>query len=463
MNLELVKYAYFLGAGGIGMSALGRYFLHRGISTGGYDKTSTSLTEELAQEGMYVTYEDTLETLPDILKAEINPTEILVIYTPAIPKDNVQLNYLKEKGITLYKRAQILGIISANHKTLAVAGTHGKTTTSSMIAHILQEAGMNPVAFLGGIAVNYASNYLPGNKDSIMVVEADEYDRSFLQLSPFSSIITSTDADHLDIYGKREDLIESFNLFAEKTNPSGVLITKAGIEMGQKWIDASKKYHTSIASDITLQNCTLVGDIYHFSISIEGHVIENLQLGLGGFHNVENALAAVAICYYQGVEDASIRKALANFRGVKRRFEYIVRSEKCIYIDDYAHHPAELSACITSVRALYPNKKITGVFQPHLYTRTRDFYDEFAASLSLLDEVILLEIYPARELPIEGVSSTALLEKIKIENKMLCNKEQLVATLLEKEPEVLLTLGAGDIDQFVVPIKESLTAKNQLV
>lgn len=463
MNLELVKYVYFLGAGGIGMSALGRYFLHRGISAGGYDKTSTSLTEELTSEGMYVTYEDTLETLPDILKAEINPTEILVIYTPAIPKDNVQLNYLKEKGITLYKRAQILGIISANHKTLAVAGTHGKTTTSSMIAHILQEAGMNPVAFLGGIAVNYASNYLPGNKDSIMVVEADEYDRSFLQLSPFSSIITSTDADHLDIYGKREDLIESFNLFAEKTNPSGVLITKAGIEMGQKWMDASKKYHTSIASDITLQNCTLVGDIYHFSISIEGHVIENLQLGLGGFHNVENALAAVAICYYQGVEDASIRKALENFKGVKRRFEYIVRSEKCIYIDDYAHHPAELAACITSVRALYPNKKITGVFQPHLFTRTRDFYDEFAASLSLLDEVILLEIYPARELPIEGVSSTALLEKIKIENKMLCNKEQLVATLLEKEPEVLLTLGAGDIDQFVVPIKESLTAKNQLV
>jgi len=463
MNLELVKYVYFLGAGGIGMSALGRYFLHRGISAGGYDKTSTNLTEELASEGMYVTYEDTLETLPDILKAEINPTEILVIYTPAIPKDNVQLNYLKEKGITLYKRAQILGIISANHKTLAVAGTHGKTTTSSMIAHILQEAGMNPVAFLGGIAVNYASNYLPGNKDSIMVVEADEYDRSFLQLSPFSSIITSTDADHLDIYGKREDLIESFNLFAEKTNPSGVLITKAGIEMGQKWMDASKKYHTSIASDITLQNCTLVGDIYHFSISIEGHVIENLQLGLGGFHNVENALAAVAICYYQGVEDASIRKALENFKGVKRRFEYIVRSEKCIYIDDYAHHPAELAACITSVRALYPNKKITGVFQPHLFTRTRDFYDEFAASLSLLDEVILLEIYPARELPIEGVSSTALLEKIKIENKMLCNKEQLVATLLEKEPEVLLTLGAGDIDQFVVPIKESLTAKNQLV
>ncbi len=461
MNLENVKYVYFLGAGGIGMSALGRYFLQRGISAGGYDKTCTTLTEELVAEGMYLTYEDAIESLPEILKGNISASEVLVIYTPAIPKDHKQFNYLKEKGVILYKRAQILGIISANHKTLAVAGTHGKTTTSTMIAHILQEAGMNPVAFLGGIAVNYNSNYLAGSKSSLLVVEADEYDRSFLQLSPYSSIITSTDADHLDIYGKREDLIESFNLFAEKTNANGFLIIKADIDMDAKWIEKSKKYNTKLPAQIQLQNCKLEGDIYHFSINIEGHIIENLQLGLGGFHNVENALAATAICHYHGVEDAEIRKALANFKGVKRRFEYIVRSEKCIYIDDYAHHPAELTACINSVKSLYPDKKITGVFQPHLFSRTRDFYDEFATSLSLLDEIILLDIYPARETPIEGVTSSALLDKIKSTNKMLCSKEQLVSTILEKQPEILLTLGAGDIDQFVRPIKDSLTANLQ--
>lgn len=462
MNLETVKYVYFLGAGGIGMSALGRYFLQRGIGAGGYDKTCTPLTEDLVSEGMYLTYEDTIETLPEILKSESSSTEVLVIYTPAIPKDHHQFNYLKEKGATLYKRAHVLGIISANHTTIAVAGTHGKTTTSTMIAHILHDAGMNPVAFLGGIAVNYNSNYLAGNKTSLLVVEADEYDRSFLQLNPFSSIITSTDADHLDIYGKREDLIQSFNLFAEKTNPDGYLVTKAGIEMDNKWIELSKKYHTDLPAQIQLQQCKLVGDIYHFAINIEGHVIDNLQLGLGGFHNVENALAAAAICHYHGVDDASIRNALANFKGVKRRFEYIIRSEKCIYIDDYAHHPAELTACITSVKHLYPQKKITGVFQPHLFSRTRDFYNEFAASLSLLDEVILLDIYPARELPIEGVSSSELLSKISNTNKMLCSKEQLVSTILEKQPQILLTLGAGDIDQFVRPIKDSLTANFQL-
>jgi UDP-N-acetylmuramate--alanine ligase len=386
---------------------------------------------------------------------------VLVVYTPAIPKDHKQFNYLKEYGVTLYKRAQILGIISSNHTTLAVAGTHGKTTTSTLIAHILQVAGMQPVAFLGGIAVNYSSNYLPGNSSSLLVVEADEYDRSFLQLSPHSAVITSTDADHLDIYGKREDLIESFNLFAEKTNADGYLITKVGIDLDAKWVEKSKKYHTSLPADIALKDCKLEGDMYHFSIDINGHIIENLQLGLGGFHNVENALAAAAICYYHGVKDDSIRIAFANFRGVKRRFEYIVRNEKCIYIDDYAHHPEELSACINSVKALYPDKKITGVFQPHLYSRTRDFYEEFATSLSLLDEIILLEIYPARELPIEGVSSLALLEKIKSNNKLLCSKEQLVTVILEKQPEVLLTLGAGDIDQFVNKIKDSLTANIQ--
>jgi UDP-N-acetylmuramate--alanine ligase len=462
MNLEKVKYVYFLGAGGIGMSALGRYFLQRGIAVGGYDKTPTSLTVELENEGMYITFDDSLDTLPEILKTPSVDPNVLVVYTPAIPKDHKQFNYLKEYGVTLYKRAQILGIISSNHTTLAVAGTHGKTTTSTLIAHILQVAGMQPVAFLGGIAVNYSSNYLPGNSSSLLVVEADEYDRSFLQLSPHSAVITSTDADHLDIYGKREDLIESFNLFAEKTNADGYLITKVGIDLDAKWVEKSKKYHTSLPADIALKDCKLEGDMYHFSIDINGHIIENLQLGLGGFHNVENALAAAAICYYHGVKDDSIRIAFANFRGVKRRFEYIVRNEKCIYIDDYAHHPEELSACINSVKALYPDKKITGVFQPHLYSRTRDFYEEFATSLSLLDEIILLEIYPARELPIEGVSSLALLEKIKSNNKLLCSKEQLVTVILEKQPEVLLTLGAGDIDQFVNKIKDSLTANIQL-
>jgi UDP-N-acetylmuramate--alanine ligase len=462
MNLENLKYVYFLGAGGIGMSALGRYFLQREKIVSGYDKTPTPLTNSLIEEGMKITFVDSIDTIPEEFKSEENLKASLVIYTPAIPKNNIQLNYFIENGIQIYKRAEILGIISSNHKTIAVAGTHGKTTTSTLIAHILQQAGMNPVAFLGGIAVNYNSNYLPGSPSSLLVVEADEYDRSFLKLNPFCSVITSTDADHLDIYGERKELIHSFNLFAEKNDTNGILITKAGIELDEKWVANSKKYNTKQPAEIYLSNCTLKEDIYHFSINIEGHEIEDLTLGLGGFHNVENALAAVAVCYYQGVNDDAIRKSLENFKGIKRRFEYIIRNEEHIYIDDYAHHPEELSACISSVKALYPSKKITGIFQPHLFTRTRDFINEFASSLSLLDEVILLEIYPARELPIEGVTSTALLNKIKAGNKILCSKENLLDTISNRNPELLLTLGAGDIDQFVEPLKKLLTSKIQV-
>jgi UDP-N-acetylmuramate--alanine ligase len=456
MNLEAVKYVYLLGAGGIGMSALGRYFLRRGIPVAGYDRTSVSFTDQLQKEGMQLVFDDNAALIPtDMLTPEIKE-HVLVIYTPAVPKDNLILNALINKGFKLYKRAEVLGMLSKGHPTLAVAGTHGKTTTSTLVAHILKSASLEPVAFLGGVSVNYGTNYLSGGKDSFLVAEADEYDRSFLQLHPHSSIITSTDADHLDIYGEANKLLESFAQFARQTSEDGVLLVKAGLNLPADILENAVTYHTSSEADVMLDDCKLIGDHYHFNIRIGKYVITNLELGLPGLHNVENAIAAAAICFFNGVSEDEIRKALKSFTGVKRRFEYIIRRDDLIYIDDYAHHPEELRACISSVKAIYPNKKITGVFQPHLFSRTRDFYDGFAASLSMLDEVILLDIYPAREQPIEGVSSSALLEKISHNSKSLVTKAELPELLATLKPEVLLTLGAGDIDALVEPIRERL-------
>jgi UDP-N-acetylmuramate--alanine ligase len=456
MNLEAVKYVYLLGAGGIGMSALGRYFLRRGIPVAGYDRTSVSFTDQLQKEGMQLVFDDNAALIPtDMLTPEIKE-HVLVIYTPAVPKDNLILNALINKGFKLYKRAEVLGMLSKGHPTLAVAGTHGKTTTSTLVAHILKSASLEPVAFLGGVSVNYGTNYLSGGKDSFLVAEADEYDRSFLQLHPHSSIITSTDADHLDIYGEANKLLESFAQFARQTSEDGVLLVKAGLNLPADILENAVTYHTSSEADVMLDDCKLIGDHYHFNIRIGNYVITNLELGLPGLHNVENAIAAAAICFFNGVSEDEIRKALKSFTGVKRRFEYIIRRDDLIYIDDYAHHPEELRACISSVKAIYPNKKITGVFQPHLFSRTRDFYDGFAASLSMLDEVILLDIYPAREQPIEGVSSSALLEKISHNSKSLVTKAELPELLATLKPEVLLTLGAGDIDALVEPIRERL-------
>jgi len=456
MNLEAVKYVYLLGAGGIGMSALGRYFLRRGIPVAGYDRTSVSFTDQLQKEGMQLVFDDNAALIPaDMLTPEFKE-HALVIYTPAVPKENLILNALINEGFKLYKRAEVLGMLSKGHPTLAVAGTHGKTTTSTLVAHILKSASLEPVAFLGGVSVNYGTNYLSGGKDSFLVAEADEYDRSFLQLYPHSSIITSTDADHLDIYGEANVLLESFAQFARQTSEDGVLLVKAGLNLPADILENAVTYHTSSEADVMLDDYKLIGDHYHFNIRIGKYVMTNLELGLPGLHNVENAIAAAAICFFNGVSEDEIRKALKSFTGVKRRFEYIIRRDDLIYIDDYAHHPEELRACISSVKAIYPNKKITGVFQPHLFSRTRDFYDGFAESLSMLDEVILLDIYPAREQPIEGVSSSALLEKISHNSKRLVTKAELPELLATLKPEVLLTLGAGDIDALVEPIRERL-------
>jgi UDP-N-acetylmuramate--alanine ligase len=459
MKPEAVKYVYLIGAGGIGMSALGRYFLKQGIQVWGYDKTRVAFTQQLEAEGMKIVYEDRSELIPDELLDAKNRDSVLVIYTPAVPRHTAIVQTFTTAGVKIFKRAEVLGILSRGHKTLAIAGTHGKTTTSTLVAHILKVAGDEPVAFLGGIATNYGTNYLEGSSKSKMVVEADEYDRSFLHLHPHSSIITSTDADHLDIYGNRNAMQESFMQFARQTANDGFLLIKKGLEFPEDISTRSISYHTSEQADVMPENLRLEGDRYRFSIRIKEALIENLELGLPGLHNLENALAASAMCYLNGVSESSIREALKSFDGVKRRFEYIVRKPDFVYIDDYAHHPEELRACISSVRAIYPGRRITGVFQPHLFSRTRDFIDGFARSLELLDEVILLDIYPARELPIEGITSSALLNLIARPSKQLCTKEELAERILSLQPEVLLTLGAGDIDALVQPLKIRLEAE----
>lgn len=459
MKPEAVKYVYLIGAGGIGMSALGRYFLKQGIPVWGYDKTRVAFTQQLEAEGMKIVYEDRSELIPDELLDAKNRDSVLVIYTPAVPRHTAIVQTFTTAGVKIFKRAEVLGILSRGHKTLAIAGTHGKTTTSTLVAHILKVAGDEPVAFLGGIATNYGTNYLEGSSKSKMVVEADEYDRSFLHLHPHSSIITSTDADHLDIYGNRNAMQESFIQFARQTAIDGFLLIKKGLEFPEDISTRSISYHTSEQADVMPVNLRLEGDRYRFSIRIKEALIENLELGLPGLHNLENALAASAMCYLNGVSESSIREALKSFDGVKRRFEYIVRKPDFVYIDDYAHHPEELRACISSVRAIYPGRRITGVFQPHLFSRTRDFIDGFARSLELLDDVIILDIYPARELPIEGITSSALLNLIARPSKQLCTKEELAERILSLQPEVLLTLGAGDIDALVQPLKIRLEAE----
>lgn len=455
MNINSFTYIYLLGAGGIGMSALGRYFLMQGKTVGGYDKTSTTLTKALSAEGATLTYSDTTESFPEFIHKQ-DISEVLVVYTPAIPSDSIQLNYLKDKGYTLIKRSRTLGLIAESHKTIAVAGTHGKTTTSTLIAHILEHAGLKPVAFLGGISVNYNTNYLKGKPESILIAEADEYDRSFLQLFPDTIIITSVDADHLDIYEKGGDLVDSFEAFAKQVKRK--LILKSGLNLSEQTYAKATTYSTKGDADIQLINYKLTGDKSVYSVKTPKGVIENLELGLAGFHNVENSLAAIAVAVDLNIDFEKIKSALASFKGVKRRFEYIIKSDKIIYIDDYAHHPAELNACISSAREMYSGKKITGVFQPHLYSRTRDFMDEFASALSALDEIYLLDIYPAREKPIAGVDSQALLDRIVNKNKQLIAASSLTKAISSKKPEVLLTMGAGDIDQLVEPLQRELNA-----
>lgn len=466
MNLNRIHSVYFLGIGGIGMSALARYFNAMGKRVAGYDKTATKLTDELIAEGIEVHFEDHIRNIPSYIKELPYDTDhILIVYTPAVPKDHSEYVFFSLNGFNIKKRSQVLGMITESSRTIAVAGTHGKTTTSSLVAHILKTADFDPSAFLGGITQNYKTNLLLSTNlkqnaleqsaSNIVVVEADEYDRSFLTLHPDIAVITSVDADHLDIYGDKKQVEESFSLFSKQVK-SKLILKKNIVSKVASDLKAITYAVNDDAADYFAQHITIVNGEYHYSIVTPIHIFEDLILGLPGTHNVENSVAAVAIACEMGIEEAHIRKALKTFGGVKRRFDYHIKTEKFVYIDDYAHHPEELKATISSAREMYPGKKITGVFQPHLFSRTRDFADDFARSLDLLDECILLEIYPARELPIEGVTSQMLIDKMKSANKRICQKQNLVEEIAKLKLDVLLTMGAGDIDTFVDPITNKL-------
>lgn len=431
---------YFIGIGGIGMSAIARYFLDSGKEVYGYDKTSTVLTQQLEAEGMKIHYEDDIKYIP---KEGIE----LVVWTPAIPKDHKELNWFLANGFTPKKRAEVLGLISKQKKTVAVGGTHGKTTTSSLIAHLLKVGGLDNVAFLGGIAENYKSNYLKGNGDWV-VVEADEFDRSFLHLEPTIAIVTSVDADHLDIYGTDEEIKKSFNAFASKTKAGGVVLTKEDLPLSVDNEAVAKEYYGVEEGAYRSENLRSEGGYFVFDYKSPLGNIDAVAYTQPGRHNVENATVAIAVAQKLGVTSEKIREGLRTFKGIKRRFDFMLKNDKVVYIDDYAHHPTELNAAIGSAKMLYPDKKILGIFQPHLFTRTRDFQEGFAAALDALDEVFLMDIYPARELPIEGVTSDIIFSKMKNPNKLRVTKEDLLEKIQQTDFDVIMTLGAGDIDLF---------------
>ncbi len=453
MNLETIHNVYFVGVGGIGMSAIARYFNTLGKAVAGYDKVSKTLTEELISEGIEIHFDDHIANIPDKYK---NKENTLVIYTPAIPNEHKELNYFKENGFEVKKRSEVLGMLSREKRCLAIAGTHGKTTITTMLAHFMRQSRMGCNAFLGGISKNYNTNYLVDKESKYIVVEADEFDRSFLQLSPQKAVISAVDADHLDIYEDAIDLKNTFRQFVNQINSGGKLIIKSGLDFSVPQRDDVEFYTYSLNedSDFRAENIRIEDGLYVFDfIGIKGR-IDNLKLGLPGLLNVENAVVAIALASISGVHNDEIFNSISKFKGIKRRFDYQISRNDLVYIDDYAHHPEELKASIGSAKELFKEKKITGIFQPHLYSRTRDFVNEFAESLELLDEVILLDIYPAREEPIPGISSAIIFDKIKNQNKILCKKSDLLKILKDKKPEVLMTLGAGDIDEMVESIKK---------
>ncbi len=462
MTFKNIHNVYFIGIGGIGMSALARYFNAQGKEVAGYDKTSTDLTDELIDEGIEIHFADEVSNIPPAIRnSQSAIRNTLVVYTPAVPKDHSELNYFISSGFTVKKRSEVLGMITENSFTIAVAGTHGKTTTSSMIAHILRASGVDCTAFLGGISKNYHTNLLLGKGNSgkqVFVVEADEYDRSFLTLHPDIALITSMDADHLDIYGDKKFLEDSYRLFAQQLKPEGKLIFKKGLPLDDLQLKRAA-YSLDGGCDYSASEIKIKNHKYHFNWNNSTTVIRDLASEMPGLHNVENAVAAIAAARQLGIAPEKISAAIHSYAGVKRRFDYQVKTDRVVYIDDYAHHPEELRACISSARELYPEKRITGIFQPHLYTRTRDFADGFAKSLSMLDSLILLDIYPARELPIEEVTSEMIFKKVTVKDKILCSKDIVLDVLDKQKPEVLLTLGAGDIDQLVMPVKHYLEKK----
>ncbi len=456
MNIKNIHSAYFIGIGGIGMSALARWFLHNGVHVAGYDRTPTHLTDRLNQEGIAVEYNDDVALIPEAFKTK--DEGVLIVYTPAVPIHHKGLNYFRNNGCQLYKRSEVLGFITKGLYTVAVAGTHGKTTTSSMVAHILKSAAKNIAAFLGGISTNYNTNMLVNDSDfekAIIVVEADEFDRSFLTLHPNLAVITSTDADHLDIYGELAELKRSFSLFLDKVNPNGKIFIKEGLweDLNTSEVKAGHINYGLSTGELRAENIRIKEGKFIFDINSPDMFINSLELSVPGFHNVENATAAIGIAIELGLTNEEIKTAISSYKGVKRRFEYVYQSEDLVYIDDYAHHPGEIKAMLESVKALYPGKKISVLFQPHLYSRTRDFAEGFSESLSIADEVMLLDIYPAREEPIEGVNSEMLLEAIHSEQKYLLSNDKVLEHLKSANLEVLVTLGAGNIDQFVQPIK----------
>jgi UDP-N-acetylmuramate--alanine ligase len=467
LKLEAYKYIYFLGIGGIGMSAIARWFRAQGYPVWGYDKTETPLTQALSDEGIQIHYQDDIQNIPAEVMADKAAT--LVILTPAIPKEHQEWNYLQAQGYTIKKRSEVLGLITRNAYTVAVAGTHGKTTTSSMVAHLLHQAGVNCSAFLGGIAVNFNSNLVlaPDNTASeTVVVEADEYDRSFLRLFPDIAIVTSSDADHLDIYGDKEELIRSFTDFISQIRPNGYLILNEQVDSRVvARINPSVKIirYAFNQSQVCTTDVTAAGRTFTFSLKSDLGDIPDLELRVPGFHNVENMLGAATAAQLVGVSPEKIRAGVRSYEGVHRRFEYIVDKGTPIYIDDYAHHPSEINAFIRSLRALYPGKKLKVIFQPHLFTRTRDFADEFAESLSQADEVALLEIYPAREKPIPGITAQLLLDKISGPKKYITTKDEVLKSIKNNyDIDILATVGAGDIDTLVKPIKHILEGQNHV-
>ena len=446
--MEANKTYYFLGIGGIGMSAIARYFKSNGCNVSGYDRTATALTKQLEAEGIEIHYSPNIDLIPKNVD--------MVIYTPAIPTDNEEYVYITNNNIPLKKRAQILGEITADKKCIAVAGSHGKTTTSGMIAYILSKSSVGCSAFLGGITKNFDSNMVVNTESEYIVVEADEYDRSFHQLHPTYSVITATDPDHLDIYKTHENLITAFEQYANQTKKDGKLFLKQNIDLNINEDIAMERYSfDNIESDYYAWNVRIYKGNYFFDLHTPTHIYYDMELIGAPLYNIENAVAACAVALQCGVTEYELRHALKTFKGIKRRFDYRIKTNDFVFIDDYAHHPQELETVIKSLKALYPQKRIAGVFQPHLYSRTQDFAQEFADSLIPLDEIILLDIYPAREKPIPGVSSKTILHKINKMSKYLCGKEELIDVLIALSPDVLITLGAGDIDALVPKIENA--------
>ena len=456
MGLSEYKNIYFIGIGGIGMSALSRYFNAKKINIYGYDKVKSTLCSDLEKEGMEIHYLDSVENISVNIKE--NKQESLVVYTAAIPSENKELSYFKENGFEVLKRSEVLGKITEDNFSIAVAGTHGKTTTSTMIAHVLHNSDVDCTAFLGGISSNYNSNLVLGSEKSIIVVEADEFDRSFLTLSPDVAIITSVDADHLDIYKTKENLLSAFTDFTNKIKTGGTLYLEANIDSTFVVRDdiTILKYSSNLTSDCTALNISSSTNNMLFDVEINNELISQFKLNMGGEYNVSNALVSIAVSKQLGVSNICLLDGMNSFKGIKRRFETHILSEKIIYIDDYAHHPKEITESIQAVKKMYPNKKITVVFQPHLYSRTNDFMNEFAVALSLCNHLILLDIYAAREQPINGVSSEVLAEKCNVNKIQLCSLNNVVKLLEGEEVELLLTLGAGDIGTIVGDIKTLL-------